>query len=229
MLFLRALRRVVFAIVMFAAIGGIFGAFYLDYILPFDLSRPPNFLTTYHLRLLKDDPERCFAALDRAGVDYVRVPPLSHEKGCGYDDAARLQDSRVDYGNRILLRCPAMLATLLWERHVLVPAAQEHFSRAPVSVRQLGTYACRSIAGRRSEVLSQHAYANAIDVASVTLEGGEMISVLRDWQGEDAEARFLRALRDGACRIFSVTLSPAFNEAHANHFHLDMGGRSICR
>jgi hypothetical protein len=229
MLFLRALRRVLFAIVMFAVIGGSFSAFYLDYILPFDLSRSPNLLTNYHLRLLKDDPERCLAALDRGSADYLRVPPLAHENGCGYSDAARLQDSGVDYGNRILLRCPALLATLLWERHVLVPAAQAHFSRAPVSVRQLGTYSCRSISGRGSEVLSQHAYANAIDIASVTLQGGEMISVLRDWEGEDAKARFLRALRDGACRIFSVTLSPAFNEAHANHFHFDMGGRSICR
>jgi hypothetical protein len=157
------------------------------------------------------------------------VPPVAHEKGCGYDDGVRLKGSSVDYGARILLRCPAMLATLLWERHVLAPAAQRYFSRAPVSVRQLGTYACRSISGRSSEALSQHAYANAIDIASVTLEGGEMISVVRAWEGGDDEARFLRDLRAGSCRIFSATLSPAFNEAHANHFHFDMGGRSICR
>jgi hypothetical protein len=36
-------------------------------------------------------------------------------------------------------------------------------------------------------------------------------------------------VRDGACRIFGVTLSPEFNAAHANHFHFDMGARSVCR
>lgn len=214
---------------MFAAIGGIFAAYYLDYIVPFDLAQPPGLLTNHHLDLLKRDPERCYAALDRADISYARVPPLAHEKGCGYDDAARLQQSTVDYGSRILLRCPAMLATLLWERHVLVPAAQTHFGRRPVAVRQLGTYACRPILGRGSEALSQHAFANAIDVASVTLEGGELVSVLHDWGGDNDKGRFLRELRGGACRIFGVTLSPEFNQAHANHFHFDMGGRSICR
>jgi hypothetical protein len=55
----------------------------------------------------------------------------------------------------------------------------------------------------------------------VTLKG--------DWDGDGGKAAFLRALRDGACRIFNVTLGPDYNEAHRDHFHFDMGPRRACR
>jgi hypothetical protein len=61
------------------------------------------------------------------------------------------------------------------------------------------------------------------------LADGTTISVLSDWNGAPKKAVFLRALRDGACRFFDVVLSPAYNEAHSDHFHFDMGDRSACR
>lgn len=228
MIFFRALRRVGFAFVLLAAIAVTLGAVYFDHLFPFDLGREPDFTTKFHLSRLKDDPVRCMAALDRAGVNYTRVPPLEREEGCGYADAARLQSSSINYGGSVALRCPAMLALLLWERHVLIPAAQTHFGQKPASIRHLGTYACRPIAGRSGRRLSQHAFANAIDIASVTV-GGEAVSVLRDWDDAGEKGRFLRDLRAGACRMFSAVLSPDYNAAHANHFHFDLGRWSVCR
>ena len=38
-------------------------------------------------------------------------------------------------------------------------------------------------------------------------------------------ARFLRAAHAAACRIFGTTLGPEANEAHRNHFHVDMAER----
>jgi hypothetical protein len=228
MILLRAFGRLWFAVVLAVAAG--FVAFaYLDHFMPFDLDRPPDFLTQYHLQLLKRDPERCMAALDRAKISYAPAPPLSNDRGCGYDDAVRLQSSAVSYGSNVLLRCPAMLGLLLWERHVLLPEAEAQFGRKLTSVRHLGTYSCRRIGGRGGRSLSQHAYANAIDIAGLTLAGGESVSILRDWKDEGDKGRFLRNVRDGACRIFGVTLSPDFNAAHANHFHFDMGTRRVCR
>lgn len=229
MILSRALRRVWFAIFMAAAATGIFSFFYLDHVMPFDLDRPPNFLTRYHLQLLKREPLRCLAALERAGVAFQAAPAEQRDNGCGYDDAVRLQKSGISYGGGVLLRCPAMLALLSWERHVLAPKAEEHFGRKLASAGQLGTYACRTIGGRKGGRLSEHAYANAIDISAFALEGGERISILRDWEDAGAKGRFLRDARDGACRVFGVTLSPDYNDAHANHFHLDMGLRRICR
>jgi hypothetical protein len=76
--------------------------------------------------------------------------------------------------------------------------------------------------------LSQHAYANAIDVAGFEIEGGPSISVSRDWKDESERGRFLREVRDGACRTFSVVLSPEHDRAHGNHFHFDMGLGDTC-
>jgi len=36
-------------------------------------------------------------------------------------------------------------------------------------------------------------------------------------------------VRDGACRFFDVVLGPDYNDAHRDHFHLDMGAYRACR
>jgi hypothetical protein len=41
----------------------------------------------------------------------------------------------------------------------------------------------------------------------------------------EPRARFLRAAHAAACRIFGTTLGPEANEAHENHFHVDMAAR----
>jgi hypothetical protein len=34
---------------------------------------------------------------------------------------------------------------------------------------------------------------------------------------------------DGGCRLFRGMLSPDYNDAHRDHFHLDMGPYILCR
>jgi hypothetical protein len=53
--------------------------------------------------------------------------------------------------------------------------------------------------------------------------------VLKEWSKENPDARFLRQVREGACDTFNVVLSPDYNAAHRDHFHLDMGPWWICR
>jgi hypothetical protein len=48
---------------------------------------------------------------------------------------------------------------------------------------------------------------------------------LHGWTGGNAEAAFLREVRDGACRIFATVLSPEYNEAHRDHLHFDQAAR----
>jgi len=43
----------------------------------------------------------------------------------------------------------------------------------------------------------------------------------------NADGRFLREAHAAACRIFGTTLGPEANEAHRNHFHVDMAQRRI--
>ena len=41
----------------------------------------------------------------------------------------------------------------------------------------------------------------------------------------DEKSAFVKTVHDEACAIFGMMLGPAANEAHKDHFHLDMKAR----
>ena len=127
--------------------------------------------------------------------------------------------------------CPVAVALTLWQRDALAPAAREIFGREVAGIEHLGAYSCRRMYGRSEGQWSEHATANAIDIAGFLLTDGTRISVLDDWKGNAARARFLRRVRDAACDDFATVLSPDYNSAHADHLHFDMTGRwrGVCR
>ncbi|MGQ4273615.1 extensin-like domain-containing protein [Terrihabitans sp. B22-R8] len=196
---------------------------------PLDPSAQPHLFTGLQLALMRAMPERCPAALARAeGISFTPAPrPM--ENGCGYPDGVRLRSTRVDYGGPVLLACPAAIALVMWERQVVQPQARRIFGKPVARVQTFGTYSCRNIYGRQNARRSQHARANAIDIAGFTLAGGEAISVRRDWTESEKKSEFLRAVRQGACGPFGTVLSPDYNAAHADHFHLDMANWRVCR
>ena len=61
------------------------------------------------------------------------------------------------------------------------------------------------------------------------MKDGREISVLKDWPKNTPEGKFLREVRNDACNYFRGVLSPDYNKAHANHFHLDMGRWRMCK
>lgn len=101
------------------------------------------------------------------------------------------------------------------------------FGQPVARVEHLGSFACRNIG--TSQRRSQHAYANALDIAGFQLTDGRRISVARDWSGQGDAARFLHRAHQAACDTFHVTLGPDYNAAHRDHFHLDMGLFRQCR
>ncbi|KEY97503.1 extensin, partial [Sphingomonas sp. BHC-A] len=121
--------------------------------------------------------------------------------------------------------CPVAAALKLWEWQVVQPAAQRHFGRAVRKVTHFGAYSCRRLYGRSAGDFSEHATADAIDVAGFILTDGRRIGVAADWKAEGEEADFLHEVRDGACALFSTVLSPDYNAAHRDHLHLDQAER----
>ena len=156
-----------------------------------------------------------------------RALPRLDAGACGYDDGVALGP-----GGTLAIRlspaapplaCPVAAALAMWEWDVVQPAARSLLGSAVVRVDHYGSYSCRRIAGR--EGWSEHAHADAIDVAGFVLADGRRITVARDWRRSSAQARFLHTVRDGACRLFATTLSPDYNAAHADHLHLDQAAR----
>jgi hypothetical protein len=98
-----------------------------------------------------------------------------------------------------------------------------------VRIDQLGTFACRNVDSEAVGPRSQHATANAIDIAAFHFADGRTASVARDYGKDSAQGRFLDAAHDAACGLFNTVLGPRYNRLHATHFHLDMGPYRICR
>jgi len=202
-----------------------------------DTAHPLGLATKTQLTRLSLSPSKeCMdLARDTAGFESFPADPKRPTTGagagtCGWDIA------RIVYGTDSVtyapgeshMQCPLSIATYLWQREVDA-LAQKHFNQPLAKIHHMGTYSCRRQRGNGSGQWSEHAYANAWDVGAFELADGTLIRVLTDWDGARKKRNFLREIRDAACKIFNVTLSPDFNAAHADHFHLDMGPSRSCR
>ena len=201
-----------------------------------DLSQPVGLFTGRKLAALADDFPACRKALDGAGVRYTVLAPLSEESGkCGYEDAVRFRAGgprRIGLAPSDLgMACPVAAALTVWEWEVVQPAAQRHFGQKVAEIEHFGSYNCRRMYNREGASWSEHATADAVDVAAFRLADGTRITLVGDWEAKGSKARFLRDVRDGACGTFSTVLSPDYNAAHRDHFHLDQAKRMwlVCR
>ena len=95
------------------------------------------------------------------------------------------------------------------------------------AVRHIGTYNCRVIGGTTS--LSRHGYGDAIDIYGFRFEDGRVWTLVDDWEhGTDSpESDAAAFLYDAAHRwyddwIWNIILTPNYNSAHDNHFHVDL-------
>jgi hypothetical protein len=196
---------------------------------PLRIADEPNWLTGYKLRRLAGDPQQCQTVLSDSALAFTPLPDRVTGEGCGFTNAVDVERSAVLFNSGFPASCPLAASWAMFERHVLQAAARRHFGREVARVDHFGTYACRNLYHRERGRRSEHATANAIDVAGFVLDDGTPIVVKGDWGGGGAKAAFLVAVRDGACRFFNVTLGPDYNEAHRDHFHFDMGRQRACR
>ena len=101
----------------------------------------------------------------------------------------------------LVMQCPLAVRYVIWDRQVLQPAAQTTFGSRVARVENYGSYSCRRLYGRTDESVrpSEHARANALDVAAVTLEDGRTVSVAGDWDGEGGQGvQHVGLLRGGS-------------------------------
>ena len=202
-----------------------------------DTSRPLGRATKHQLFRLSLSPSATCMALarDSAGFKSQLAEPKRPKTGagvgiCGWDKA------RLVYGTEDVkfapgeshMQCPLSVAAYIWQKEA-DKLAQKRFGQKIKTIHHMGTYSCRKQVGNSSGKWSEHAFANAWDVAAFELEDGRLIRVLTGWDGPRDEANFLRDVRAMSCGLFRVTLSPDFNAAHADHFHFDMGPGKACR
>lgn len=146
---------------------------------------------------------------------------------CGAKQVVRFQQGpgNIKYNNSPLLTCTMALALADFER-IVQEEAERILQTRVKKIDHLGTYNCRKMA--TYDLISEHSFANGIDLQRFHLANGKTINILTDFRPEefspnDPHTRFLRALTKRLFdeNIFSVVLTPFFNDLHRNHIHVD--------
>jgi hypothetical protein len=173
---------------------------------------------------------QCHVALTREEVRFRVLEDRRFERGCSALGSVQLLEIGTPVTNLGAMTCPLARQFARWVRESVQPAAQQRLGSPVRRVETFGTYACRSVNSQPGARLSEHAYANAVDVSAFVLADGRRVTVQDGWQGDDQRMqRFLRDVHQGGCRRFNIGLGPDSDAYHYNHLHFDMGRGPYCR
>ncbi len=188
---------------------------------------PPERWTEAEIEAARMDCDRRLSRLDAL---FDRLDPIK-EGVCGLAAPIRLKgfengrEPKLMFSPAPTVSCKLAEALRRWAVDVVEPGAKKHLNADIAGITVLSSYNCRSRYDDPFQRMSQHAYANAIDISEFVTAKGERIGVLDHWNGSGERSAFLHAIHGGACEIFGTTLGPEANAAHKNHFHLDMKER----
>lgn len=119
----------------------------------------------------------------------------------------------------ILAACDMALA--------LVATVDDLAAHGVTRIWHWGTYNCRVVDG--TDRLSRHAYGDAIDLVAFDLSGGASYSLEDDWEHDTTSPRTPGGLflYEAAHRwydhyVWNTILTPNYNLAHDDHFHVDL-------
>ncbi|MFC5585496.1 extensin family protein [Nitratireductor kimnyeongensis] len=167
----------------------------------------------------------CRRALTKLGVSYSEQPSISEAQGCSiaYPLEIKHLSEKIALKPEATLNCETALTLARFFTDTIPPLARGHLKQPVTAVRHASAYVCRTRAGLQK--LSEHAFGNALDIASFDLADGSNFKVARQPNPKSGRAKFLDAFRSAACGPFKTVLGPGTNADHASHFHLDLQKR----
>ena len=196
---------------------------------PLTLDDPPGRITQYKLRRLT--PEACSSLLAQANQrNLIRTQAVADSGGeCPLSDVVRVRDfGPVSLNGSFLASCPLALSSALFVSQQARPLTKRFTGSELTGIEHLGSFACRNIYHRPDARRSEHATAEALDIAAFRLANGEHVTVLKGWKSAKTQP-WLKALLAASCGYYGNGLGPEYNAAHASHFHLGMRGFGLCR
>jgi hypothetical protein len=179
--------------------------------------------------------KKCEQDLRRLNARFTVAKPLNGDAQCGWPRPLKLTalSRDVNISGDIQVRCELALALARWSKQVVVPSAELHLGVKPTAVEISTSYQCRRRNNGTVGKLSEHAFANGIDVMAVRLGSERRVAVADRRGSSDAERAFQAAIRGGACAFFTTVLGPVTNANHRDHFHFDLavrrGGYRLCQ
>jgi hypothetical protein len=171
---------------------------------------------------------KCKKKLAKLDLDYKLVKDRTNSRGCKLANAVSLSRiGEIKLPKSTMLSCEMATNLAEWLEKSVQPQATRILGQKVTRLHHLGTYNCRTMRGSSSR-LSQHAFANAIDVSAFSLADGTRVPIQKNWDGQGKKSKFWKKIRTKACKSFDLVLSPDFNAAHHDHLHLDAGYYQRC-
>jgi hypothetical protein len=169
----------------------------------------------------------CAGELARLGVDFATPKDIEINHECRIATVVQLRSVRTSTGvvqlpGLPVLDCAFARQFVIWVADVAAPLFAGQMAANLSSVLTGTSYQCRRRNGDNSGRMSEHAFGNAVDIASFTMGNSRKIDVAAV-DPHDTDQRLLMALRKSACGYFTTVLGPGSNAAHDSHFHFDLG------
>lgn len=201
------------------------GAEVLALLAPPALKSPPT--------VVEPDDPACPDRLSALGASFTEEPPIDPLGECSVAQPLNVTSlgSGVAIGPQAIMTCRVAEQLAFWVKESLVPTAEAQFGEAPNGITQSSTYVCRPRNNVVGAKLSEHAHANAVDIAAINFGDRAALSIGVNKEGS-AEQEFEDEIRADSCRYFTTVLGPGSDAAHAQHLHFDMawrrGGYRLC-
>lgn len=130
----------------------------------------------------------CKTQLAGLAVSYEFQEPL-HMGICGAPAPIRLAElgaaPNVEIRPAATVTCHMAAGLVRWMDEVVQPAARKHLGAPVVSIRNVASYSCRNRYNAPGRRISEHANANALDIASFETSTGQTVTVLQDWNARE--------------------------------------------
>ncbi len=185
------------------------------------------------------------AACERmlAGLDLIWRPdqPIGGPGGCGTPAPIAIAEvAQIRIDPPATVNCEFAVALNAWFTQSVQPEARKRVGASVIGVRNASSYACRRRNNASTGKLSEHARANALDIAAFDFSKSAQVTVasgssgLLQKIGLSAKGNFMKALRKSACGYFNTVLGPGADRYHGDHFHVDLmklrpGRFKMCR
>jgi hypothetical protein len=171
-------------------------------------------------------PSTCRLALTEAIAIAPSIPDIHGRGGCGGHDLVRLEavvlpdNHQVAVRPEAILRCEMATAVANWIRTDVNALASKLGSNIS-ELDNFDSYECRGRNRVAGAQLSEHGRANALDIRSLKLANGRVISLT----DRNVPRDLREAVLHSACTRFATVLGPGSDGFHEDHIHLDLMDR----
>ncbi len=167
----------------------------------------------------------CSAAIAALHIEAMRLAPIDEDR-CQVPEplaVSALDGGITQFTTKAIVNCAMATALAGWLKGSVDPAAARNLGGRITGLHIAASYACRNRDNLPNAKLSEHAFANAIDISAFQVDGKRWVAVGGDH--DTGETAFLASVRKAACGPFTTVLGPGTDSFHTDHFHLDLARR----